>query len=626
MSPSSILGFGAGLTLLDDEVEIGRLLVGAVRSQIPAELYAVALYDAPESIPAPPEAPAASDKGTADDESESTAPEDVTVVGQLGTSELGDALTRELQEVAVSYACPTTAPQAERVVSVEDAPSVFADRGLDALLLVRLGTIDQEFGVAVVGRAREQQFSTDNVSILQMLAAQTSLAIHRARLQRERAQKEEALRQRSEQLQQAQAELEDRVEERTERLREYARRLEILREIDRAILAAESPAEIARAALERLKEFVPFIRASALLFDWSTEKAEVLAIHKETGDTELDPGCQFPIDDLVVPEALHEGEPEMVPDIEAVPLTPITRRLRQEENVRSYVSFPLLVEDELVGMVNFGSDEPNAYTGKWRHIIREVADQLAIAIRQARLVEQVKAYSEELEERVQERTEELESFTYSVSHDLRTPLRAVDGFSRMLMERYAGDLDDEGERLVRVIHENTQKMGRLIDGLLALSRLGRKDMRRRRVDVEQVAREALEEARQEGDSDADVTLEALPPAEADRQMLRRVFVNLLSNALKFTRDEDAPQVTVTADETEGGDTVYIVRDNGAGFDMEYADKLFGVFQRLHDEDAFEGTGVGLAIVESAIRRHGGRIWAEAEVGEGATFSFTLGES
>ncbi len=316
----------------------------------------------------------------------------------------------------------------------------------------------------------------------------------------------------------------------------------------------------------------------------------------------------------------------MVPDIEAVPLTPITRRLRQEENVRSYVSFPLLVEDELVGMVNFGSDEPNAYTGKWRHIIREVADQLAIAIRQARLVEQVKAYSEELEERVQERTEELESFTYSVSHDLRTPLRAVDGFSRMLMERYAGDLDDEGERLVRVIHENTQKMGRLIDGLLALSRLGRKDTRRRRVDVEQVAREALEEARQEGDSDADVTLEALPPAEADRQMLRRVFVNLLSNALKFTSDEDAPQVTVTADETEGGDTVYIVRDNGAGFDMDYADKLFGVFQRLHDEDAFEGTGVGLAIVERAIRRHGGRIWAEAEVGEGATFSFTLGES
>jgi light-regulated signal transduction histidine kinase (bacteriophytochrome) len=265
-----------------------------------------------------------------------------------------------------------------------------------------------------------------------------------------------------------------------------------------------------------------------------------------------------------------------------------------------------------------------------------VADQLAIAIRQARLVEQVKSYSEELEERVQERTEELESFTYSVSHDLRTPLRAVDGFSRMLMERYAGDLDAEGRRLVRVIHENTQKMGKLIDGLLALSRIGRKDVRRREVDVAQLAEEAFEEARQsDGDSDdedradqapeVEFTVGDLPPARADRTMLRRLLVNLLSNALKFTREEDPARIHVGAETGESGEAVYRVRDNGVGFDEAYADKLFGVFERLHDEDAFAGTGVGLAIAERVVRRHEGRIWAEAEVGEGATFYFTLGE-
>jgi signal transduction histidine kinase len=416
-------------------------------------------------------------------------------------------------------------------------------------------------------------------------------------------------------------------------LREYAKRLEMLREIDRAILAAQSPSDIASAALARLRAFVPFIRASVVLFHWERETAEILAIYQKYGETRLEPGVTFPIDDVPIPDALYDGDPEMVPDIETAPDTPITQRLRTDENIRSYVSFPLVVEGDLIGMVNFGADEPGVYAGQWRHIIREVADQLAIAIRQSHLVEQVKTYSRQLEDRVQERTEELESFTYSVSHDLRTPLRAVDGFSRMLMRRYADDLDAEGQRLVRVIHENTQKMSRLIDGLLALSRLGRRTMRRRSVDVEQLAREAFDEARQgradhatgESESAVEFTVEPLPAAHADRAMLQRVLVNLLSNALKFTRDEASPRITVRAESNDTGETVYVVQDNGVGFDMEYADKLFGVFQRLHDEDAFEGTGIGLAIAERTIRRHNGRIWAESTVGEGAAFYFMLGD-
>jgi len=406
----------------------------------------------------------------------------------------------------------------------------------------------------------------------------------------------------------------------------------MLRAIDRAILAAQSPSDIAEAALERLREFVPFIRSSVVLFHWERDKAEILAIYQKYGETELEPGTAFSIEDIPIPSALYNGDPEMVPDIETAPDTPVTRQLRTDENIRSYVSFPLVVEGDLIGMVNFGADEPGVYAGQWRHIIREVADQLAIAIRQAHLVKQVKTYSRQLEDRVQERTKELESFTYSVSHDLRTPLRAVDGFSRMLMRRYADDLDAEGQRLVRVIHENTQKMSQLIDGLLALSRLGRRTMRRRPVDVEQLAHEAFDEARQgrtdhaagDGGAEVEFTVESLPEAYADRAMLQRVLVNLLSNALKFTRDESQPSIAVRAASTEDGDTVYVVHDNGVGFDMEYADKLFGVFQRLHDEDAFEGTGIGLAIAERTIRRHDGRIWAESTVGKGAAFYFTIG--
>lgn len=419
----------------------------------------------------------------------------------------------------------------------------------------------------------------------------------------------------------------------TEQLREYAKRLETLRQIDRAILAAQSPSDIAEATLDRMREFVPFIRASVVLFHWEREVSEILALYQKYGETHLESGFTFPIDHIPIPDALHDGKPEMVLNIHDVPSTPITERLKKDENIRSYVSYPLVVERELIGMVNFGADEPGVYVGQWRHIIREVADQLAIAIRQARLIEQVKSYSEELEQRVQERTEELESFTYSVSHDLRTPLRAVGGFARMLKERYAENLDDEGRRLVRVIYENTQKMGKLINGLLALARLGRRDMNRQSLDVEKLVREAFEEALQDeedrknsrADREIKFTVGDLPAAQADGTMLRRLLVNLLSNALKFTREEDPARIRVDAREGEDGRAVYMVCDNGVGFDEAYADKLFGVFERLHDEESFAGTGIGLAIAERVVQRHSGQIWADGDVDEGATFYFTLSE-
>jgi signal transduction histidine kinase len=235
----------------------------------------------------------------------------------------------------------------------------------------------------------------------------------------------------------------------------------------------------------------------------------------------------------------------------------------------------------------------------------------------------------ELERRVSERTaqleaanKELEGFSYSVSHDLRAPLRAIDGFSRMLEEDHGDRLDDAARELIRVVRDNARRMGQLIDDLLAFSRTGRKALDRVDVDMSALVAEVHAGL---GTSCAGAKLELtpLPRASCDPALLRQVWVNLLSNACKFSAGRPAPRIEVTGREAESGEKVYCVRDNGVGFDMAYYGKLFGVFQRLHSEEEFPGTGVGLAIVQRVIARHGGRVWAEAKPGEGAAFFFTL---
>jgi light-regulated signal transduction histidine kinase (bacteriophytochrome) len=261
------------------------------------------------------------------------------------------------------------------------------------------------------------------------------------------------------------------------------------------------------------------------------------------------------------------------------------------------------------------------------NIAKEVAAQLAIALRQARLLERVKGQAAELETRVRERTAELEaanrelgSFSYSVSHDLRAPLRAVDGYAQMLEEDYAATLDDEGRRLLGVVRESSRKMGRLIDDLLEFSKLGRQEIAKRRIDMPALVQEVVGELTRQ--APAAVEIGALPPAEADRSLLKQVWANLVGNAIKYSGKRERPRIEIGARQ-EARENVYWVRDNGAGFDMRYVDKLFGVFQRLHRVEEFPGTGVGLAIVQRVIARHGGRVWAEGTLGEGACFYFSL---
>lgn len=235
-----------------------------------------------------------------------------------------------------------------------------------------------------------------------------------------------------------------------------------------------------------------------------------------------------------------------------------------------------------------------------------------------------------LEQLVRDRTaqleasnKELEAFSYSVSHDLRAPLRAIDGFSRMLLDDYTDKLDAEGRRRLNVIRDSTQKMGQLIDDLLAFSRMGRQEMTHSDIDMAGLASAVGEELRTATpERILHFTVNTLSPARGDQSMIRQVFTNLLSNAVKFTRPRETAIIEVGG-RAEEGENVYYVRDNGVGFDMQYVNKLFGVFSRLHSVEEFEGTGVGLALVQRIIHRHGGRVWAEGKVGEGATFYFTL---
>jgi light-regulated signal transduction histidine kinase (bacteriophytochrome) len=235
-----------------------------------------------------------------------------------------------------------------------------------------------------------------------------------------------------------------------------------------------------------------------------------------------------------------------------------------------------------------------------------------------------------LEEKITKRTEqlrqtnkELEDFSYSVSHDLRAPLRIIDGFGQILIEDYAGRLDEEGQQTIAVIMSNARKMGKLIDDLLQFSKTGKSELKTERVDMNSLVREVIQELKAGGmPIPGQLKQYKLGIAQGDGAMLKQVWVNLISNAIKYSGKKEQPLIEIGQAEKDGRRS-YFVKDNGAGFDMKYAGKLFGVFQRLHSEEEFEGTGVGLALVQRIIVRHGGTIRAEGKLNEGASFYFTL---
>jgi light-regulated signal transduction histidine kinase (bacteriophytochrome) len=242
----------------------------------------------------------------------------------------------------------------------------------------------------------------------------------------------------------------------------------------------------------------------------------------------------------------------------------------------------------------------------------------------------VRMLNDELEQKVIERTvqlqsanKELESFSYSVSHDLRAPLRAINGYAKMLKRDYGPALESEANRLMDTIMNNAKKMGQLIDELLNFSRLGRKELIMGQVQMQSMVTNICEELKiEKGNETITFYINNLLPAGGDTSTIKQVWLNLVSNAIKYSKLIEKPVIQIGS-EIKGDEIIYHIKDSGAGFDMRYADKLFGVFQRLHSDEEFEGIGVGLAIVHRIITKHGGRVWAQGKVNEGATFYFTL---
>ncbi len=342
-------------------------------------------------------------------------------------------------------------------------------------------------------------------------------------------------------------------------------------------------------------------------------------------------------------ELYTQGRVQATEDIYTAGLSQCHINFLAQLQVRANLVVPILQEQQLWGLlVANHCSEPRHWQQLEINLLKQLATQVAIAIQQSTLFEQVqtelterkraeaeiKKLNQDLQRRAVEleaANKELEAFSYSVSHDLRAPLRAINGFSRILVNEYAPQIAPEAGRYLQMVRHNAQQMGCLVDDLLAFSRLSRSPLNKQLVASTDLVRQVLADLEHEQENrHVEILLSELPTCQADPALLKQVWVNLITNALKFTRLSEVARIEVGCQQTHSA-AIYFVKDNGVGFDMQYAHKLFGVFQRLHRAEDYEGTGVGLAIVQRVIHRHGGRVWAEAEINKGATFYFSLEE-
>lgn len=405
-------------------------------------------------------------------------------------------------------------------------------------------------------------------------------------------------------------------------------RLEALQEIDRAVLNAVSSEEIARAALLRMHRVFPYQQAVVALFNFETGEARILA-----GSIDgVSQGETISLEELMSTAVNSEqGAMHYVEDIATlVPRSPIIQRQLQEGR-RSFLAVSLVVQKELIGELALFANQPAAFNLEHQAIAQEVANQLAVAIQQARQREQLQSYATELEQRVKERTAaleesnaDMEAFTYSVSHDLREPVRVLQGFAQILLEDYADQLDSVGQDFTRRILTSAQRMEALLRDLLSYSHLSRTELVLQRINLNSVVTEVLTQLEvQLQERQAVVTVEEpLLGLMGQHTILVQVVTNLLTNAIKFVARGEKPVVRIWTQKR--GQWVRLwVEDQGIGIEPKHQKRIFQVFERLHGTEVYPGTGSGLAIVRRGVERMGGQVGVESALAQGSRFWIEL---
>lgn len=417
-----------------------------------------------------------------------------------------------------------------------------------------------------------------------------------------------------------------------EELRRRSNELSLLYSASQILARILDPEAIGQRLIEVMEQLIGYEYGAVLVVDEATQEIEPLALSDQgrgiefvKQDKEYVRSKRLRVGQGIVGWVIQHGQPVRVGDVSRDP-----RYFAMREEIRSELCVPLMVGERVIGALNVETSRPNAYNEDDQRLLMALAGPAAVAIENARLYAQVQKHAAELEQRVRERTaqleaanRELEAFAFSVSHDLRAPLRAIRGFSAALAESYLDHLDAQGRHYLELIEQAADQMSQLIDAMLALSRVTRREMIGQEVDLSALAREiAAELQRNDPHRQAEFIIAEGLVVWGDVHLLRTAMQNLLENAWKFTAPRSTARIEVGMVERDG-ERIYFVRDNGVGFDMTYADKLFAPFQRLHSASEFPGTGIGLATVQRIVARHGGRIWVEAAVEQGAVFYFTL---
>ena len=655
IDPYSLLGVGAALATHDSEEDVARFVGSALTSVLRVKFGAVALIN-----------------GDGDT---------FRLFGQFSDAPLQDFLAKEIEQVFFTSTKKSDAFSGETIrdIRVERGrfPKLYAI-GLRRLLLARLRTLDRHFGLVLAGKTTDEPYLPIQTASLETLAGQTSMALHRIQLNKEHKRAEQALRESEERFRS----LYNYTPVMMHSI-DLTGKLVSVNDYWLKVLGYELDEVIGRKSVDflteasrryavevTLPEFMKTGFARDVEYQMVRKNGEVIdvllsATAEKDEAGEIIDTLAFIIDVTErkrAEKALRESEERYRDLYDNAPLAYFS--VGQDGRIRmaNTHATELLgyVRGDLDGRLVFDlyadtpdgkskakriyqrfmkGEEPEGEELQMRKAdgslvwisltVRAIRDEqgeilesrsMAVDITERRQAEaELQKYAEELTHS----NADLESFSYSVSHDLRAPLRAIDGFSRILLEDYFDKLDAECRRLLNVIRSNTQNMGQLIDDLLVFSQLSRKEMQSTDIDMQALAQAVFQEIKSTAaERKVQLRINKLPPARGDRSMIRQVFVNLISNAIKFTKAKKTAVIEVGS-KVEGNSSVYFVKDNGVGFEMQYVDKIFGVFQRLHTVEEFEGTGVGLALVQRIIRRHGGHVSAEGKVNKGATIYFTL---